>query len=176
MSVFSGFRNGCFARGLGVRRMFQYKPAVFVQNILRENQIRKFPGVAHAEGWVGKDDVKSSMAIFDVTESITSYGMHHIGKMFFRELFDKLNARRIIVNTGNAGATARKKFVGYVSRSAKKVKDFYLRKIKMIVQDIEEGGFGKVRGRAHGQIARSANGSAFLVSAYNAHRCWLSKG
>src|SRR5436190_23525669 len=122
--------------------MLQNQPAVFIENIFFEDQIGQFPRVAHAERRVGKDDVESSVAIFDVMESITAYGMHHFGKMFFRKLFYKLNASCVIIHASNAGTSARKKLVGYISRSAKKVQDFYHGKIKMVIQNIEERGFG----------------------------------
>src|SRR5258706_3794531 len=69
--------------------------------------------------------------------------MHHAGKMFFRKFFDEFNASGVIIHARNAGASARKKFVGYISGSAKKVKDFCFRKIKMIIQYVERAVLAK---------------------------------
>jgi len=148
--------------GLEMRRMFKiasrFCSEYFAQELNQEAPKRCFM----LKGGSAKMISKVVLTIFDVTESIVPHGIHHAGKMFFRKFFDEFDASGVIIHARNAGASARKKFVGYIFPFRKKGQGLlFLLKIKMIIQYVEEGSFWQksVVGRT-GQIVRSTNSSA----------------
>ncbi len=81
----------------------------------------------------------------------------------------------IQVDGGDVPGTPGSQFQANTSGARKEIQAFAGFKVELIIQDVEQSGFGKISCRANRKIAGRANEPAFVFSAYDAQITWLKR-
>lgn len=149
----------------GVFGMFDDEHAAFVQQFPFKNQNNQFfkSLLVYAIRRIGENHVVVSAVFFQEFKHIAFDG-GNIELKFLGGFFDEVHAAEIRVDAGQVVTAARSEFVTDVPCARKQIQHLELRKIEMVVQDIEQCFLAHVGRGAHRQVFGCSDPPSFIFS------------